>query len=207
MDRTAKRTATALACLAGAGVLLQLWLSLDLAVNNGHGWWHGLFMYAGYFTVLTNLLVALVAWRAARTPDGGLDHAWRGAAVTSILVVGLAYHLLLRKIWNPQGLQLIADMALHYAVPLAALAWWLALPPRRPLAARLPLHWLAWPLGYSVYALLRGTLIGSYPYYFIDATTLGLSRVLLNMAGLSVVFLAMAYAVWGLARLRQRAAR
>lgn len=207
MDRTARRTAAALACLASAGVLLQLWLSLNLAASNGNGWWHGLVMYLGYFTVLTNLLVTVVALRAARAPDGGLDHAWRGAAVTSILVVGLAYHLLLRKIWDPQGLQLIADVALHYAVPLAALAWWLALPPRRPLAARLPLHWLAWPLGYSVYALLRGALIGSYPYYFIDATTLGLSRVLLNMAGLSLVFLAMAYAVWGLAWLRQRAAR
>ncbi len=203
MDRTAKTTAVVLACLASAGVLLQLWLSLDLAVRNGDGWWHGLIMYLGYFTVLSNMLVALVAIRAARAPDGGLDHPWRGAAVTSIVVVGLAYHLLLRKIWDPQGLQLVADMVLHYAVPLAALAWWLALPPRRPQAARLPLRWLAWPLGYSVYALLRGAVTGLYPYYFIDAGVLGLPRVLLNMAGLSLAFIAMAYVIWGVAHLRQ----
>lgn len=207
MYRTAKTTAAVLACLAAAGVLLQLWLSLGLAASTGKGWCHGLVMYVGYFTVLTNFLVALVAIRAARAQDGGLDHPWRGAAVTSIVVVGLAYHLLLRKIWDPQGLQLFADMVLHYVVPLAALAWWLAHPPRRPLAARLPLRWLAWPLGYSAYALLRGAITGLYPYYFIDAGVLGLPRVLLNMAGLSLVFLLIAYVTWGLAHLRQRAMR
>ena len=207
MDHTAKRTAAALACLAVAGVLLQLWLSLQLGVASGQGWAHGLIMYFGYFTVLTNLLVALVALRAARAPDGGLDHPWRGAAVTSIVAVGLAYHLLLRKVWDPQGWQLVADLTLHYAVPLAGLAWWLVLPPRHRLAARKPLTWLIWPLGYCIYALLRGAMIGSYPYYFIDAGAIGLPRALLNSAGLGLVFAVVAYAVWGLARLRQRSAK
>ena len=207
MERTAQRTAAVVACLAGAGVLLQLWLSLQLGIASGNGWSHGLLMYLGYFTVLTNLLVLLVAARAARAPDGGLDHAGRGAAVTAILLVGLAYHLLLRKLWDPQGLQLVADMILHYVVPLATLAWWLVLPPRHALPAWLPLRWLAWPIGYSAYALLRGAVTGLYPYYFIDVGALGLPRVLVNMAGLSLVFVVLAYTVRGMARLRQRKPR
>ena len=204
--QTARRSATALACLAGAGVLLQLWLSLELATRNGNGWWQGLVVYLGFFTVLTNALVAVVALRAARSLDGGLDHVWRGAAVTSIVMVGLAYHLLLRKIWNPEGAQWVADMILHYAVPLAALGWWLLLPPRRVMPAFLPLRWLLWPLGYSIYALVRGAAIGLYPYYFIDVNTLGLTRVLLNMAALSLVFVVTAYVMYALARWRQHGA-
>ena len=204
MNRTAQRTAASVACLAGAGVLLQLWLSLHLGMASGNGWSHGLLMYLGYFTVLTNLLVLLVATRAARSQDGGVDQAWRGAAVSAILLVGLAYHLLLRNAWDPQGLQLIADMVLHYAVPLATLAWWLTFPPRHMLPAWLPLRWMAWPLGYSAYALLRGAVTGLYPYYFIDVGALGLPRVLVNMAGLSLVFVVVAYVVWVLARWRQR---
>ncbi len=204
MDQAAKRSAAALTCLVVAGVLLQLWLSLQLGIASGQGWMHGLVIYLGYFTVLTNLLVALVASRAARAPDGGLDHPWRGAAVTSIVVVGLTYQLLLRKVWDPQGWQLVADMTLHYAVPLATLAWWLVLPPRHRLDARKPLTWLAWPLGYCVYVLLRGAIIGIYPYYFIDAGAIGMPRALLNSAGLILVFAVVAYTVWGLAQLRQR---
>lgn len=207
MDHTAKRAAAALTCLTGAAVLLQLWLSLQMGTASGQGWVHGLVMYLGYFTVLTNLLVLWVAMRGAGAPDGGRDHPWRGAAVTSIVVVGLAYHLLLRNVWDPQGLQLVADILLHYAVPLSALAWWLALPPQHRLDAGKPLMWLAWPLGYCVYALLRGSIIGNYPYYFIDAGAIGMPRALLNSAGLSVVFAVAAYTIWALARLRQRSSR
>ena len=205
MKPTAASIAGALSLLAFAALALQLWLSLRLGITSGQGTWHGLVMYLGYFTVLTNMLVAVTALRASRAPDGGLDHAWRGAAVTSIVMVGLAYHLLLRRIWDPQGAQWVADMALHDAVPVAALAWWLVLPPRRSLPAVLPLRWLLWPLGYSAYVLLRGALTGPYPYYFIDVGALGLPRALRNMAGLSLVFVVMACVVWWLARWRQRA--
>lgn len=209
MVMPARVAAASLALLAWAALALQLWLSLRLAAGNGQGPLHGLVLYLGYFTVLTNLLVALVATRGARMADGGRDLAWRGCAITSILVVGLGYHLLLRHVWDPQGWQKIADIALHYAVPLAALLWWLAVPPRTRAAPAAPLRWLAWPVAYAVYALLRGPLVGSYPYYFIDVGTLGMPRVLAHLAGLLVVFVVAGYLVrlLALARLRTPAAR
>jgi hypothetical protein len=199
----ARLAATALALLAWAALLLQLWLSLRLAAGNGQGALGGLVAYFGYFTVLTNLFVALVASRGARMSNGGRELAWRGGAVASIVVVGLGYHLLLRNVWDPQGWQKLADIALHYAVPLAALAWWLALPPRARIPASAPLRWLAWPVAYSVYALLRGELIGSYPYYFIDVGTLGWPRVLAHLGGLLVVFVLVGFAVRAIAHWRR----
>lgn len=200
----ARPLAAALAALAWAALLLQLALSLRLSQANGQGVAHGLVAYFGYFTVLSNLFIALVASRGACMADGGRDLAWRGGAVASIVVVGLGYHLLLRNVWDPQGWQKLADIALHYAVPLASLGWWLALPPRARIAARAPLRWLAWPLAYVLYALLRGELIGSYPYYFIDIDALGWTRVLAHLAGLLVVFVLVGYAVRALAHWRQR---
>lgn len=196
--------ATLLAALAWAALLLQLWLSLRLAAGNGQGALQGLVAYFGYFTVLTNLFVALVATRGARLPDGGRDLASRGGAIASIVVVGLGYHLLLRNIWDPQGWQKLADIALHYAVPLAALTWWLVLPPRLRIPGTAPLRWLAWPLAYVVYAMLRGEIIGSYPYYFIDIGVLGWPRVLLHLAGLLLVFVTVGYALRAAAHWRQR---
>lgn len=195
-----------LAALAWVALLLQLSLSLRLSLANDRGLGDGLWMFFAFFTVLSNLLVAIIASRAARAADGGRDAPWRGCAVTAIALVGLGYHLLLRDIWNPQGAQWLADVLLHYAVPLAALLWWLALPPRGRIDGVAPLRWLLWPVAYAVYALARGAASGFYPYPFIDVTTLGLSRVLLNAAGLLLAFVLAAYLLRALAHWRQRAA-
>ena len=86
-----------------------------------------------------------------------------------------------------------------------ALLWWLALAPRLRIDAAAPLHWLAWPAAYAVYALLRGAISGFYPYPFIDVPALGLPRVLLNAAALMLVFVLAAYLLRALAHWRQRA--
>ncbi len=198
----ARIAAAIVAALAWTALLLQLFLSLRLSIDNGNGVVHGLWMYLAYFTVLSNLLVASVAAIAARRSDGGRDLRWRGCAVTAIVLVGLGYHFLLRNIWVPTGLDWLSNALLHYAVPLAALAWWLLLPPRRHIAPTAPLRWLQWPLFYAVYALVRGAITGFYPYPFIDVPTLGITRTLIHCVGLGMVFLALAYLLRALARLR-----
>ncbi|MFN7121161.1 MAG: Pr6Pr family membrane protein [Hydrogenophaga sp.] len=188
------RLTTLVALVAWFGVLLQLALSLQLAVANGKTAVDGLVVYLGYFTVLTNLLVAVsLSWPLLSphsTPGRWFQRPGVASAiVVSIAIVGLAYHLLLRHIWNPQGLQWLADVTLHYAVPLLCLVhWWFAVPPAR-MAWRAPLAWAAWPLAYLVYALQRGVWLQSYPYPFIDVSALGYAQTLLNSAGLLAVFL------------------
>jgi len=189
-----------LATLAWAALLLQLFLSLGA----DRGMLRGLSMYLAYFTVLTNLLVAIVATVAARRADDGLDLHWRGCAVTAIALVGLGYHLLLRGEEIPPGPHSLANIFLHYAVPTAALLWWIAFPPRARIAALAPLTWLAWPAIYATYALARGAMSGFYPYPFIDVPALGMARVLLNIAGLALAFLLVAYALRAYANRRSR---
>ena len=41
-----------------------------------------------------------------------------------------------------------------------------------------------------MYALIRGALIGTYPYPFIDVATIGYQRALLNAFGLQLAFIA-----------------
>ena len=66
----------------------------------------------------------------------------------------------------------------------------------------MPLRWLQWPAFYAVYALIRGAITGFYPYPFIDVSVLGITRTLIHCIGLGVAFLALAYLLRALARLR-----
>ena len=210
--RTSRTPALLLALLAWSALLLQLWLSLRLVHSQGKSTAQGLLVFFGYFTVLSNLFVAICATAGARRrirdrPRGLYGIGVVGCATTAIIVVGLGYHLLLREIWDPQGLQKLADVLLHYAVPVAAVLHWFAYPHVERLSWRAPLAWCAYPVAYFIYALARGAVLHSYPYPFIDVGVLGYGRATVNALGLLLVFVLVGLAMVWISRLRHRRMR
>ncbi len=198
----------AVALAAWLGLGLQLVLSIRLTYRSDNPSVAGaLIMYFGYFTILTNLFVALVS--TAQVAGGGpgaqtlAQRTLAGCATTSIVFVCASYHFLLREVWSPQGLQKLADIDLHYAVPLLALLHW-TLSPGPPLRASAPLIWCAYPAAYFAYALIRGAWLQSYPYPFIDVSALGYPRVAINSLILLAAFVAFGYFVWGISRMRRQ---
>jgi hypothetical protein len=207
MHRGAEHVRIAVAATAWGGLLLQLWLSLGLANANGKPVSAGIVAYFGYFTIITNFFVALVF----TVPSVGLNSqlvAWlrrrsvAGCAVTSILLVGIAYHFLLRDFWKPQGTQWLADIILHYVVPAGALVHWSIKQHESPLPWSMPARWCSYPFIYLGYAMLRGEIIDTYPYPFIDVTILGYARAILNALALITGFLALGYLVAAISRRR-----
>ena len=181
-----------MAVVAWLAVFLQIWLVMQTYVANGDSAIRGLVNTLSYFTVLTNLVVALVTTAAAlrRKLDSFLTRPGTMTAVAVyIFVVGLVYSLFLRSIWDPTGLQLVADVALHDVVPVLYVMYWLIFVPKRSLSWVQPLYWLIYPLAYFGYALVRGEIIGKYPYWFADPTALGYPRTFANSALLLVGFL------------------
>lgn len=59
----------ALAALAWSGVLLQFYLSLHSALENGKGVGGGLVSYFGYFTILTNVPAAILTDSSIQVPS------------------------------------------------------------------------------------------------------------------------------------------
>lgn len=195
----AGRIAAALIALAGWSALtLQAALTIGLVRRGGGTLADGLVLLAGYFTILTNLIVAatLTAIAAGRSVGVSLI----GAATLFIAIVGLVYSLVLRALWSPQGWQKVADMALHDVVPLGVVAFWFIFVPKGGLAWRDPFAWLAFPLAYFVYALLRGTATGWWAYPFLNADALGYAAVLRNAAILTATFLGLGLALVALDR-------
>lgn len=192
MSRGAPRFGALLIALAGwGGLALQAYLTIGIFLQQGDTLGDALWRLAGYFTILTNVLTALLMtavalnlWPGGRRPSAAL----LTAVTLYIAVVGIVYHLFLRNVWNPEGLQKIADVVLHYVVPIAAFLFWVFLAAKSPLKFRHVGLWLIYPLGYCAYALARGAQDGWYPYPFIDVGALGLEKVLQNSAALTVAF-------------------
>ena len=151
--------------------------------------------FFSFFTILTNTLVA-VAYTAVLLPGSTvITQFFRRPSVQSgialsIALVGVVYSLLLRRIWDPQGWQLVADHLLHDIAPLLYVAFWLMWVPKAGLHYADAGRWALYPIAYFAYSLAQARLTGWYPYPFLDVGALGYAGVLRNALTILAVFVA-----------------
>jgi hypothetical protein len=203
--------AATLALLEWFALALQFYLALSLSVENGTGLLQGGVNYFSYFTILSNLIVALVltCWRWSPNSRWGSFFArptTQSAAAVYITIVCAVYSLVLRNIWNPQGLQKLADVLLHDLLPVLYVIFWFAFVQKNKLRWVDALWWLVFPTLYCGYVLARGSRTGWYPYPFLHATNLGYAGVARNGFMLLFAFLALGLGLIAIAKWLSRRA-
>lgn len=194
MPSAGRSLALVIAVVATSALLLQYALLIAVAWD-GVGPWFGTLRYFSFFTILTNLAVALAASAAWRDGDAPWQRFFRSARVQggtalSIAIVCAIYHFLLASSWSPRGLQRVADLALHYVVPALFVGWWLACVPHGRLGWTDPLRMLPFPAAFLAWSLVRGAWLHEYPYPFIDVDALGYAVVLRNAGVIALLFVA-----------------
>ena len=198
-----------MATLGWVALAIQLELVLFARWRSDASLVGGLMSYFSFFTILTNTLAATVLTYAAdnRASKGRTFflRPWVSSGVAvSIIVVGVAYSLLLRQLWRPEGVQWLANEILHDVMPvLFALYWWFCVPKGTLRLSHIGL-WMLYPLLYFACILLRGHLLGVYPYPFIDVEKLGYGQTVINAGGILAGFVAVALVVVGLDRYKMQ---
>ncbi len=193
-NRLSRYVAMAIALLAWYGLLLQLYVVIVTARSTGAPVATAIVNYFSYFTITTNLLLAMVLTLALQ-PEASALHRFcarptvQSAIAVFIAIVGIVYSIALRHVWDPEGLQKIADVVLHDAAPVLYVLYWLLFVRKDELQFRDVPAWLAYPAIYTVYSMIRGALTGRYPYHFLDAAVLGYPRTALNIVVLIAAFL------------------
>ena len=185
------------AIVGWAGLTAQYLLLLQAGTRSVLG---STMVFFSYFTILTNVVVALALTAPALFPDSRLGR-WtasegvRAAVAMYIAVVGLIYHTLLDATWNPQGLLFYVNQVMLTVMPIAFVLDWLLFVPKGRLRWIDPVKWLAYPLLYGLWTVIHGQLIGWYPYWFIDIGELGWEQAGVNFAALLVFFLVLGLVV------------
>ncbi len=191
---TGSRIAAAcVAAIAWAGLIAQ-------CVVVFHSNWSvllTLWIVLGFFTVTTNLLVAVV-FTGITANYALLGKAWVVAGtMLSILLVGVIYALLLHGLTELSGGSALANVLLHMVTPALVPLFWIFFARKGGLSWQHPLLWAIYPLSYLVYALARGGATGKYAYPFINALTLGWAQTAFNAVCIAVGFMLSGFAlVW-----------
>jgi hypothetical protein len=149
--------------------------------------------YFSYFTILTNIVVAVFFTAHLLGSNSSLKRFFQKPGIVTavtlyITIVGLVYQFILRQSWNPQGFQKVIDELLHSVVPAVAIIYWFLYEDKtKPQWKQVP-AWLIYPALYLVFILIRGAFSGFYPYFFVDVTNAGYSKVMVNSCLLLLAF-------------------
>ncbi|MEL6583394.1 MAG: Pr6Pr family membrane protein [Pseudomonadota bacterium] len=188
----------------GLGGLAALALVGQVLLNmaeSGDGPLGAIWFMLQFFTIWTNLVIAVVFLRAGftgRVPGGSLS----GAMTLWIVVVGLVYWALLYRGLPPSDPEFYTDHAFHTLVPLGVAVWFWVASAQVGLVVKDAIVWLVYPLGYGGYVLLRGAVTAEYPYFFLDVGRFGYGAVLLKLVGFAALFFVLGLVVVWLSRRR-----
>lgn len=195
-SRTARRWHTLTAAVAVTALVLQLVL---IVIGNPvldevepPGLAMRVYRFFAYFTIESNLLVAVAAVTLARDPgrDGPTWRVVRLAGIVGIAITAVVHFVLLRPLLDLEGWDWAADKLLHMAVPALAVVGWIAFGPRPRITSRVVWLALLFPLTWAAWTLTFGALDGWYPYPFLDPDEEGWGAVLVTVVGITAVFLA-----------------
>jgi hypothetical protein len=190
--------AAAIAGMAWFGLVVQLCFNIEEALIKNLSVPARMFAFFSYFTIEINLLIAIVLTIFLTQPQA--EHflnrpSIKSALVVYIIIVGVVYAVLLRNLWNPQRLRLLADRVLHDAIPVLYPLYWLVFLPKGSLRWSNSVTWLLYPVLFFFYSMVRGAVFGTYSYPFLNAAELGFARVSLNATVLLGVFFGLGVAL------------
>jgi hypothetical protein len=186
---------SAIALIAWFAVILQFVLSGVHLVN-----------FLSYFTILSNLLIAVSLSISSINPRSGIGaffsgYSFQSALTVYILIVALIYNFVLRGTWSLVGWLKINNNLLHVVVPVLYFIYWIAFIPKGSLKWKDNWSWMIFPLIYLVYTLIRGEIVHWYPYPFINVIKHGYGQVFLNIGFVSIGFILMGFALIAINRI------
>ncbi len=160
--------------------------------------------YFSYFTIVSCLGAAVVLFLEGM--GRRVDARWRGGVTLMMTVTMVVYVVLLSglvfTITEAAEVRLWVDVVLHYLGPVVILADWVVDPPTAAIDRRTVLWWLAFPAAYLGYSLVRGLVVGWFPYPFLDPAIVGWGGVAAWSVAIAFAVVAMAAGVGILGRVR-----
>ena len=158
--------------------------------------------FFAYLTIQSNTVfaaLAVVAGVIALRRDE--DPAWLTSARVLVLswtiTAGLAFALI---VWQAgeRGIPITvpwSDAVLHFVLPAWTVVAWVFGPGRRAASWRVVPFVLLYPLLWGVFTIWRGSVIGWYPYYFLDLRQVsGIGEMVLSCALALSIFAVVAVA-------------
>jgi hypothetical protein len=183
-----------------------------------------------HFTNISNflcigvMLAALI--QTAKEKEDSFDSAapiLKFIGMLGILLTFLVFNIMLAGApgRDPQANWRIGSLLAHVVLPIMYIADWFLFYERKQCKWYYPIASIAFPLAYVIFIFVQAVIMGFdtsvlipgtttpliYPYFFVNLETQGVPGVLMWIGILSVAFVAVGFAFFGLDRLGKKKAK
>jgi hypothetical protein len=140
-----------------------------------------------YFTIQSNLLVLAVCAAMAWKPEQWrwVSRVPRLVGLVCISITAVVYYLLLAGDEHFVGIAKVGDVLAHAVSPLLYVGTWFILGPRGALRRGDAARMLLFPVFWVALTLVRGAIIHTYPYDFVDVQANGYVAVISTIVALT----------------------
>lgn len=158
--------------------------------------------FFSYFTNLSNIFACLVflvgsfhGFKNLSLVENFQFESLRGAAVVCMILVGSVFNTLLTNV-DLGPLEPWMNLIVHQLMPLVVVLDWILVPPAHQLKLNHIFWWVLPAALYATYSLIRGSMIGWYPYPFFNPVLVGGAvGVAIYCAGMFAALILIAYGV------------
>ena len=180
-----------------------------------------------HFTNLSNFLcigvmLAALIQTAKKKDDSYVTVApvLKFIGMLGILLTFLVFNIMLAGAEgrDPQANWRVGSLLFHVLLPIMYIADWFLFYERKQSKWYYPIASIGFPLAYVIFLLIQACILGFdssilipttktpliYPYFFVNLETQGVPGVLMWIAILSVAFVAMGFAFYGLDRIKNK---
>jgi hypothetical protein len=211
LNRFGKIFAALTAAVAWTGLIAQSYVSYysDSADLSAPAF---ILKILSFISMLSNAAVAVCLTSQLLFPSTAIGKFFSRPAVNTAIAVYIAILGLANAVqlgnngWSPQGLEKFAHIILHFVLPVLYVTYWLVFVPKGTLNWKNPFYWLVYPIVYTVYILIRGSVTNDYPYEFTDVNRVGYGAVLIHSLGMCIAVFVVGEAFVGIDKLLGRAA-
>lgn len=151
--------------------------------------------FFSFFTILSNVLAAIyLIYFGATNNHSVMSQTIRGAVTLYMLMTGIIFAVLLAGLENARLTAVPWDnFILHYLMPFVLIIDWIIAPPKILITHKAVLTWVALPMMYVLYTLVRGSLVNWYPYPFLDPSLSSYNQVIGTSVVIAIFVIGSAY--------------
>lgn len=182
-----KIIALIIALFGSTGILID---TIMYATEDGINILKGIEIFK-YFTIQSNLFVVIICiiFALELFKDKKTESIFIGGTLLYILITLIVFFIFLRPIWHPTGIRYVANLLLHYIVPIGYFGFVVYYRHDYSFEVGDIKYWIIYPILYTVMVLIVGPLTGDYIYPFFNIPEVGVMGFVFMFVSILVLFL------------------